>query len=89
MIKRLTFSLYTPNQHYLGGLLCTADGTLPPPASREEIWKAFQSAGIQPWELFVVDNDETSDGAIAAGPAPLDFYRKDVLAKKKGGIKKY
>ena len=50
--------------------------------SREGIWKIFQSAGIEPWELFVVDNSETSDGAIAAGPPPLDYYRKEILAKK-------
>jgi hypothetical protein len=47
-----------------------------------EIWDVLRSAGIEPWELFVVDNDPNSKEAIAAGPPPLDFYRKDVLAAK-------
>jgi hypothetical protein len=69
-------------QRYLGGLLCTPDGSLPPKSSLPEIWKTFRSAGIEPWELFVVNNDPTTPGAIAAGPPPLDFYRKVVLAAK-------
>jgi hypothetical protein len=70
-------------QRYLGGLLCTPDGSLPTPeSSMPEIWKAFQSVGIEPWELYVVTNDPKSEGALIAGPPPLDFYRKDVLAAK-------
>ena len=63
-------------QRYIGGLLCTPDGGLPPPGDLDEIWRLFRSAEIEPWELFVVDNDESSPGALAAGPPPLDYYRK-------------
>ena len=71
-------------QRYLGGLLCTADGTLPSETLREEkIYPKLRSAGIDPWELFIVDNSKDSSGALAAGPPPLDFYRKDILEKKK------
>ena len=70
-------------QQYIGGLLCTADGTLPSESERGAIYDKLRSCGIQPWELFVVDNDENSAGYIDAGPPPLDFYRKDILAKKK------
>jgi hypothetical protein len=70
-------------QHYIGGLLCTADGSLPSDSSiREEVWEVFRSAGIEPWELFVVNNNPNDPGLIDAGPPPLDFYRKDVLEKK-------
>jgi len=64
----------------LGGLLCTADGLLPPMSEREKIWKAMKTAGIEAWELYVVDNDTNSPGAISAGEPPLDFYRAKVLA---------
>jgi VDE lipocalin domain len=67
-------------QRYLGGLLCTPDGTLPPESP--EIWGALKSAGIEPWELHCVDNDPTSPGAILAGPPPLRFFRDDVLKAK-------
>mmetsp|Transcript_19627 Transcript_19627/g.48848 ORF Transcript_19627/g.48848 Transcript_19627/m.48848 type:complete len:585 (-) Transcript_19627:89-1843(-) len=71
-------------QRYLGGLLCTADGSLPSESVREEkIYPKLRSAGIDPWELFIVDNSEDSPGALDAGAPPLDFFRKDVLAKKK------
>jgi VDE lipocalin domain len=63
---------------YLGGLLCTPDGALPEPSKLPEIWKCFQSAGIQPWELYMVDNDDDAPGHIDAGPPPLEFYRKAV-----------
>lgn len=64
-------------QRYLGGLLCTPDGKLPDDeAQLERVWGALRSAEIEPWELFVVDNDEGSKGALDAGPPPLDFYRK-------------
>jgi len=63
-------------QRYLGGLLCTPDGALPPEKELEEIWEVFRSAEIEPWELFVVDNNEVSIGAQEAGPPPLDYYRK-------------
>jgi len=63
-------------QRYLGGLLCTPDGTLPPAAELEKIWEVLRSAEIEPWELFVVDNNDKSSGSIEAGPPPLDFYRK-------------
>ena len=69
-------------QRYLGGLLCTADGSLPPEESREEIWKVMRNCGMEPWELFVVDNNLQSPGAIEAGKPPLDFFRADVLRAK-------
>lgn len=37
---------------YLGGLLCTANGSLPDENKLPEVWKALQSAGIQPCEYF-------------------------------------
>lgn len=58
-------------QRYLGGLICTKDGELPPDSVRDEIFSHIKRAGIQPWELFVVDNRSDTDGAIAAGPPPL------------------
>ncbi|KAG7342339.1 hypothetical protein IV203_007432 [Nitzschia inconspicua] len=69
-------------QRYLGGLLCTPDGSLPEQSQLETIWPIFQNAGIEPWELFVVNNDPQGPGALEAGPPPLDFYRKEVLASK-------
>jgi len=65
-------------QQYLGGLLCTIDGSLPNESDREKIWNKLRSAGIEPWELFAVDNDAQSTALLAAGPPPLDFYRSDV-----------
>lgn len=70
------------HQRYLGGLVCTCDGSLPPAEARPEIWKVLRKAGIEPWELFIVNNDLSSPGALEAGPPPLDFYRKNVLAAK-------
>ena len=71
-------------QRYLGGLLCTADGSIPSESEREKkIYPKLRSAGIDPWELFIVDNSEDSVGALDAGPPPLDFYRKDILKKIK------
>jgi VDE lipocalin domain len=61
--------------HYLGGLLCTPDGSLPDERQLPSVWDCLRRAGIQPWELNVVDNQLDSPGAIAAGPPPLDFYR--------------
>merc|ERR1712127_194567 len=67
-------------QRYLGALLCTADGSLPSESEMvEKIYPKLRSAGIDPWELFIVDNSEDSVGALDAGPPPLDFYRKDVM----------
>ena len=63
-------------QRYLGGLLCTPDGELPRSSELEKIWQIFRSAEIEPWELFKVDNDDNSPSALAAGPPPLDYYRK-------------
>mmetsp|Transcript_24665 Transcript_24665/g.68095 ORF Transcript_24665/g.68095 Transcript_24665/m.68095 type:complete len:588 (+) Transcript_24665:165-1928(+) len=70
-------------QRYLGGLLCTAEGSLPSETERKEkIYPKLRAAGIDPWELFIVDNREDSAGMIDAGPPPLDFFRKDVLKRK-------
>ena len=62
--------------------MCTPDGSLPPKKDQEEIWKVLRSAGIEPWELYVVNNDPTAPGAIAAGPPPLHYYLDDVRAAK-------
>lgn len=62
-------------QRYLGGLLCTADGQLPSTNEQAIINEALRSAGIQPWELYVVDNDEDSPVARSAGPPPLNYFR--------------
>jgi hypothetical protein len=67
---------------YLGGLLCTPDGSLPDESKLPEIWECFSSAGIEPWELYVVDNRQDTPGALDAGPPPLDYYRNEVLAKR-------
>lgn len=58
-------------QRYLGGLICTKDGELPPESARDEIWSKLKTAGIEPWELFVCDNRSDTPGAVAAGPPPL------------------
>jgi hypothetical protein len=68
--------------------LCTVDGALPAESARGPIYEKLRSAGIDPWELFVVDNRCDSPGAISAGPPPLDFFRKDVLLKKEEKAKK-
>jgi hypothetical protein len=67
---------------YLGGLVCTADGSIPKQSEIPRIWECLNCAGIQPWELYAVDNDPSTPGAIAAGPAPLGVYRTSVLAKR-------
>jgi hypothetical protein len=69
-------------QRYLGGLLCTPDGELPSSDRLPVIWECFRSAGIQPWELYKVDNNDVSPGALAAGPPPLDFYRAEIRARR-------
>ena len=81
-VPDLAFERHFFLQQYIGGLLCTPDGSLPPAESLPEIWNIFKSIGIQPWELFVVDNDPQSPGRTVAGPPPLDFYRKDVISAK-------
>jgi hypothetical protein len=63
-------------QRYLGGLLCTPTGELPPEEDLGHIYNVLRSAEIEPWELFVVDNDDQSPGALAAGAPPLDYFRK-------------
>jgi hypothetical protein len=75
-------------QRYLGGLLCTSDGSLPPMSKREPIYNKLRSAGIDPWELFVVDNSINSPRALDAGEPPLDFYRKEVEEQKKANQRK-
>lgn len=69
-------------QRYLGGLLCTPDGALPSKDKQEEIWEVLRGAGIEPWELYVVNNDPNAPGAIAAGPPPLHYYLDGVRAAK-------
>lgn len=67
-------------QRYLGGLLCTADGSLP--TDRDHIYEKLRSAGIEPWELFVVDNSVDSIGAKQAGPPPLRYFREQLQRKR-------
>eukprot|EP00594_Rhizosolenia_setigera_P001631 CAMPEP_0178947058 /NCGR_PEP_ID=MMETSP0789-20121207/4630_1 /TAXON_ID=3005 /ORGANISM="Rhizosolenia setigera, Strain CCMP 1694" /LENGTH=493 /DNA_ID=CAMNT_0020627119 /DNA_START=403 /DNA_END=1884 /DNA_ORIENTATION=+ len=63
-------------QRYIGGLLCTPDGSLPiDKEDTDRIWKSLKSCGIEPWELFVVNNDNT---LTDAGEPPLTFYRDEV-----------
>jgi VDE lipocalin domain len=69
-------------QRFMGVLLCTADGSLPNERQLSKVWKAVASAGVQPWELVVVDNDKRSVGYIEAGDPPLDFFRTEVVAKR-------
>ncbi|CAJ1963504.1 unnamed protein product [Cylindrotheca closterium] len=85
-------------QRYLGGLLCTADGSLDPILDESQkgstsailpkgpmvdhVYSKLRSVGIEPWELFCVDNRVDSPAALDAGEAPLDHFRKDVLAEK-------
>lgn len=69
----------TVGLRYLGGLLCTPDGSMPKEIDLPAIWDCFKSAGIEPWELYVVDNRVDTPNAINAGPPPLDFYRQSVL----------
>jgi hypothetical protein len=70
-------------QRYLGGLLCTPDGSLPTKEKEEEIWRVLRSAGIEPWELYVVNNDPNAPGAIEAGPPPLHYFLDGVRAAKR------
>ena len=70
-------------QRYIGGLLCTPDGKLPDESTSSEWKAALESVSIQPWELYVVDNDMTSPGAVTAGKPPLMFYRDGVLQERK------
>ena len=69
------------SQRYLGGLLCTSTGELPPAKDLDEIWEVFRSAEIEPWELFVVDNDETSAGALSAKKYSCSSGRLDLQNK--------
>ena len=69
-------------QRYLGGLLCTADGSMPSPDQIPKAWAALKLTGIEPWELFVVNNDPDAPGIKEAGVAPLDFFRKHVMKLK-------
>ncbi len=72
-------------QRYLGGLLCTKDGLLPPPSTLEKIWGVLEKTSIAPWELFVVDNDDAD--VARAGSPPLNFYRGQILnAKRAKGV---
>jgi hypothetical protein len=64
---------------YMGGLLCTPDGTLPHNSTElNRIWQCFQKAGIQPWELTMVDNRMDTPNVIQAGLPPLNYYRSAI-----------
>jgi hypothetical protein len=62
--------------------LCTPDGSLPPVEVESEIWKVLRDAGIQPWELYIVNNDPNTAGAKDAGPPPLNYFLDGVRAAK-------
>jgi hypothetical protein len=72
----------TVGLRYLGGLLCTPDGGLPEEHQLPQIWDSFRSAGIQPWELYLVDNRKDTPASIEAGPPPLDYYRAETLKRR-------
>jgi VDE lipocalin domain len=73
----------TVGLQYLGGLVCTPDGALPPDAAQLSlIWHCLQQAGIQPWELTVVDNQVDSPNYMLAGPPPLDVYRTKIAQSR-------
>ena len=72
-------------QRYIGGLLCTPDGQLPDEKELPKVWEAVRAAGIEPWELYVVDNDTITPEYIAAGQPPLEFFRSEVMAKREAG----
>ena len=55
---------------------------MPPTERQDEIWKVLRGAGIQPWELFIVDNDPRSPGLLEAGEPPLRYFRDSVLEAK-------
>jgi hypothetical protein len=70
---------------YLGGLLCTKDGLLPPKDTLKEIWGVLEKTSMAPWEMFVVNNDDSD--AVEAGPPPLNLFRAQILnAKKAKGV---
>ena len=62
--------------------MCTADGMLPDEGRMPEVWEAVRAAGIEPWELFVVNNDKEAPGYIEAGEPPLNYFREGVIAEK-------
>jgi VDE lipocalin domain len=65
---------------YLGGLVCTPDGSVPDDsAQRSTIWNCLQQAGIQHWELTVVDNRLDAPSKLLAGLPPLDVYRAKIV----------
>lgn len=76
----------TVGLQYLGGLLCTPDGSVPDQTVLPQIWDCFRTAGIEPWELYMVDNRRDTPGAIDAGIAPLEYYRSAVLEKRGAAI---
>ena len=55
---------------------------MPPESEKEQIWKVLKSAGIEPWELFVVDNQKDTPSYLEAGEPPLDYYLKSVKENK-------
>ena len=73
-------------QRYLSGLLYAADGALPAEEDRAQIYVKLWLEGIhvEQEELFVCDNHMDSEGALDAGPPPLDLFRKEVLSTEEG-----
>ncbi|KAK9839677.1 hypothetical protein WJX81_005418 [Elliptochloris bilobata] len=61
-------------QSYTGAVLCTRDGRWPAAAAEPRVNAALRLAGIEPWELFKVDNS----GCLDAQPSPpLGIPAKD------------
>ena len=54
-------------QAYAGSLVCTADGVPPDGADAERIAAALTSAGVQPWEMYTVSNDDCKDCGAPLG----------------------
>ena len=79
----------TVGLQYVGGLVCTPDGTfqdIQTPQQWNAIWECLRNAGIQPWELSVVDNRNDTPNVVDAGPPPLDYYRGAILKSRQKQI---
>lgn len=51
-------------QWYLGGLLCTPDGSLSEQRKLPELWDAIRAAGIEQWGHFNANKDKKSPGYV-------------------------
>mmetsp|Transcript_6791 Transcript_6791/g.19665 ORF Transcript_6791/g.19665 Transcript_6791/m.19665 type:complete len:111 (-) Transcript_6791:56-388(-) len=60
-------------QAYNGALVATADGEPPKASEASRIAAALQRGGVQPWEMYTVDNS-----ACTGCGAPLGVERRSV-----------